>query len=586
MRKLNLLIIAWFLLYGNMNAQTLFKTLQNSGNSFEQLIAHFPDGDLLIVDSSREALLNEENGQIFISRMDPCGTVEWSYSYLQADGFLELKDVAVNDKGEIFLFGSAHRQAGKLMFLLKLNTQGEEVKFKFLEVDSIDHFAYSMDIQENAILIYGLILDWDTTKYGIVALLDDKLNFRWSQKISGFSLPGKAILTSESEVVCQAGPNVILLDKSGQLAWSKTLNSSTIPSPIGGPFKAKDGFLLQSQQSGNAVIYKIDFSGSLIWKSAQFETSKYPVDMEEQEDGNFLVVYGCPNKNPCKLTLSDVGFILNQQQLNSDYSLDVGTMFLALDNTNKVSISTNQDLFSGFNPDINTTLITLDPNNPESTCFTWESINSTSESASNITLSEYNINLSDFNLPTVDQVQLKLEDQSSPFIDLCNNSLSANYVQLDTTLPCGQNWMAFLPGNDFSWVDNTQENPRMIRASGSYLAKNQSCVNPIVYEYILEKEACTCQLSFPNAFSPNGDGNNDELSFFGNCTVLELEILIFDRWGNLVVQSNNPSFTWDGTFNQQQLGMGIFIVMASYLLEDEKGGQQQGSIYQEVLIVK
>ena len=56
----------------------------------------------------------------------------------------------------------------------------------------------------------------------------------------------------------------------------------------------------------------------------------------------------------------------------------------------------------------------------------------------------------------------------------------------------------------------------------------------------------------PNVITPNGDGRND---FF--IVPLEglvyLEVLIYDRWGRLIFESNNPEIKWDGT-NQKNAG--------------------------------
>ncbi len=53
----------------------------------------------------------------------------------------------------------------------------------------------------------------------------------------------------------------------------------------------------------------------------------------------------------------------------------------------------------------------------------------------------------------------------------------------------------------------------------------------------------------PNAFSPNGDGNNDFFSINGDLELMiYFEVKIFDRWGEKVFESNSQHFKWDGTF--------------------------------------
>ena len=51
----------------------------------------------------------------------------------------------------------------------------------------------------------------------------------------------------------------------------------------------------------------------------------------------------------------------------------------------------------------------------------------------------------------------------------------------------------------------------------------------------------------PNAFTPDGDGKNDV--FNGNGTnIAEYEMLIFNRWGELVFSTNSLDYSWDGTY--------------------------------------
>lgn len=62
----------------------------------------------------------------------------------------------------------------------------------------------------------------------------------------------------------------------------------------------------------------------------------------------------------------------------------------------------------------------------------------------------------------------------------------------------------------------------------------------------------------PNAFSPNGDGNNDLLLLFVGEDVQSFTFTVYDRWGNRVVQTSDPTFKWDGTFNNKPLNTGVF----------------------------
>ena len=68
----------------------------------------------------------------------------------------------------------------------------------------------------------------------------------------------------------------------------------------------------------------------------------------------------------------------------------------------------------------------------------------------------------------------------------------------------------------------------------------------------------------PNAFTPNGDGENDELRVFG-LGIETLHLAIFNRWGQKVFETYDKNEYWDGRFNGQLLTPDVF----GYLLEIE-----------------
>lgn len=50
----------------------------------------------------------------------------------------------------------------------------------------------------------------------------------------------------------------------------------------------------------------------------------------------------------------------------------------------------------------------------------------------------------------------------------------------------------------------------------------------------------------PNTFTPNGDGNNDLFKPRVNRSIERVEFQVYNRWGNLVFQTNDPALNWDG----------------------------------------
>lgn len=62
----------------------------------------------------------------------------------------------------------------------------------------------------------------------------------------------------------------------------------------------------------------------------------------------------------------------------------------------------------------------------------------------------------------------------------------------------------------------------------------------------------------PDGITPNNDGTNDRLVIEGIENHAENELILFDRWGNLVFQASPYKNSWDGTFNNAPLPEGAY----------------------------
>lgn len=87
----------------------------------------------------------------------------------------------------------------------------------------------------------------------------------------------------------------------------------------------------------------------------------------------------------------------------------------------------------------------------------------------------------------------------------------------------------------------------------------------------------TSILDAPNAFSPNGDGIND-IYLPVNFGMKEFEIKIYNRWGQLIFYSNDPSIGWDGTYEGKDQEMDTYVYVMSGVGKDETPYYNQGNI--------
>ena len=77
----------------------------------------------------------------------------------------------------------------------------------------------------------------------------------------------------------------------------------------------------------------------------------------------------------------------------------------------------------------------------------------------------------------------------------------------------------------------------------------------------------------PTAFSPNGDNVNDVL-FVRSNFIAEMELLIYNRWGEEVFFSNDQAVGWDGTFGGETLPPDAYAFALSVICIDGTGSYQ------------
>jgi len=106
------------------------------------------------------------------------------------------------------------------------------------------------------------------------------------------------------------------------------------------------------------------------------------------------------------------------------------------------------------------------------------------------------------------------------FLDSINNPLQQNYnhSNFNTVVGCYQ-------VNASDSIGNVSEFSNMV------------CI-----------DSDTCSVyRLPNFFSPNQDLHNDYLVPFSDYTSVErVELKIFNRWGRIVFETNDPAINWDG----------------------------------------
>ncbi len=570
-----------------MAAQQYFKWLEKPVRSYEKRLARFPNGDLLIGDTSQDNPSTGEQGGVIMSRLDPCGNVLWANRYAWGGNYLEFRDFAFNDQGDIFIYGSAYQLPEELIFILKLDRFGLVRQFRLFESGTIDHFTYSISWDNGRLMIYGLLLGWLSQKEGFVAVLDEDLQINWSTKFAPFASFGAAIITRDQGFLCRSGAYLVKFSAQGSLEWTSTLVTNLGVYPAAGPVEVDDGYVFEFLHHEKAFFYKIDLNGQLLWQSEQFPSSDDAAAISVLPDGRLLAAYNHPDgetNKPSLMVLSKEGQILRQQKLVADYLPPVGQIEQSVTDDLTVNLLINADLFAATAMGASAFLMQFPLDSLTGNCFSWEPFREIAIPETVIGFSALEIEQSDAPMPAQ---TLSLSSDSLDFVyrEICTVA-PTQVIRQDSVLQCRQVWKVQLPSADFRWADGSTNSIRVLDRPGQYSASNDDCLLPITYEYEIRRVPCHCPVYLPNAFSPNDDGINDQLEVFSDCTLFKLETAVFNRWGDQVFSSNGIDVFWDGSFHNQPAAAGIYVVFLQYRAQDENGNVVEGTLSQGVMVMR
>jgi len=68
----------------------------------------------------------------------------------------------------------------------------------------------------------------------------------------------------------------------------------------------------------------------------------------------------------------------------------------------------------------------------------------------------------------------------------------------------------------------------------------------------------------PNAFTPDGDEFNQTWKFYvSGIDQFNFELMIFNRWGEMIWETHDPNVGWDGTYNGKPVPAGGYTWIAN-----------------------
>lgn len=100
------------------------------------------------------------------------------------------------------------------------------------------------------------------------------------------------------------------------------------------------------------------------------------------------------------------------------------------------------------------------------------------------------------------------------------------------------------------------------------------CVDTLVKTLVVSPEF---NLYLPSAFTPDGDGINDVFAVSGT-GIQKFRLRIFDRWGRMVFETEDPAIGWDGTIDGKKPVPGVYPYLFRYLGSAGRTADRYGSV--------
>jgi gliding motility-associated-like protein len=129
----------------------------------------------------------------------------------------------------------------------------------------------------------------------------------------------------------------------------------------------------------------------------------------------------------------------------------------------------------------------------------------------------------------------------------------------------------------YLWQDNSVERYLMVLQDGNYQVTVSNPCGSDADDINAAFQNCEPVMTVPNAFSPNGDGRNDTFKCYSS-NISAYHFQVFDRWGELMFETDDPGTGWDGTKNGNFCPGEIYVWIISYLNDNNGNEVVRGTV--------
>ncbi len=166
-----------------------------------------------------------------------------------------------------------------------------------------------------------------------------------------------------------------------------------------------------------------------------------------------------------------------------------------------------------------------------------------------LTISEHGCSRTEFHqIRSIDAPYISLE----PIYELCFKE--RQFISIDPT------------DIDIQWsIGSSQSGIDLYEMEGDHWVRASNYCGVDSFNFQVIQQFCDCKLYVPNAFTANNDQLNDGFRAVPDCErLLSYNMQIFNRWGELLFETDQSDEAWDGTYNGVPVPQSVLLYVINY----------------------
>lgn len=562
------------------DGNTLWRKIinQNSGNNGGYGIANTADGGFIITGYTNRYGTETPGGSYqdaYLLKLDAAGNLVWTKTYGNKNAYDEGSSVIQTSDGGYAVCGRFIDQGTFYAYLLKTDPVGNP-EFIRTYGDTL-HASWAFAVRQLSDGGYALVGSTTVLQQNFQSWADNFIlrtnmvgDTLWARGFYGlpnfFENASSLVLDDQENLIVGVAtasfpsigfvPNKQMVAKfsgNGTLQTAKLFNTGGSHYPV--VAKALDGGYLVTGFTNNYL--GLDFTGNVIKTDANLEAGCFTEDVTLQ-----TIVTPIPIQVRTPTFTTAAGGQIGNYTIETTVALQDSVLC----ETAAPALVADFSVAPGC---LGTPIRFTSESSAGVTGFSWNFGDPDSGSDNTSVLPDpthifdnaglYDVQLTVSNGCQVDSVTLPVQVADLPIVALGP----------DTSICRGETFLldAGNPGAEFLWNTGASGQTLAARDSGLYVVEVFSGLCSATDSVHIQVLNCDL-LAIPNAFTPDGDGNNDAWKPILGTDYSVRMVRIFSRWGEEVFTATDTNFAWNGQHNGLDAPSDVY----AYFLElDYKG---------------